>query len=148
MSQKKQIIGIYPDSPKQKPRITASPIKAAATKMVSFRLTDIDHTKLMRRVHAAQTSTTDYIIGCLFDDDAQPRKRKDKVIIGDRKIFARIFSLLGASRIASNLNQIAKSLNQGLLHLSPEMEANLREACDAIIEIRDLLLEVLGKRKH
>ncbi len=147
MSQKKQIIGLSPDSPKQKPRITAL-TKELASKMVSFRVTEAEHTILYHMAETARMTVSKFIIHKLFDGDAQPRIRNDKVIIGDRKIFARIFSLLGASRIASNLNQIAKSLNQGLLHLSPEMEANLREACDAIIEIRDLLLEVLGKRKN
>lgn len=51
---------------------------------------------------------------------------------------------LGQSRLASNMNQIAKAANMGALPVTPELEAELLEACAAIQEMRGRLIEGLG----
>jgi hypothetical protein len=52
---------------------------------------------------------------------------------------------LGASRLSSNLNQLAKAVNTGSLPVSPEVEAELMEACQEVQELRADLLRALGK---
>lgn len=51
---------------------------------------------------------------------------------------------LGQSRLASNMNQIAKAANMGALPVTPELEAELLDACAAIQEMRGRLIEGLG----
>lgn len=56
----------------------------------------------------------------------------------------RLLGLLGQSRLASNLNQIAKAANLGALPVTAELEADLRQACAEVFEMRCLLLTALG----
>lgn len=53
---------------------------------------------------------------------------------------------LGQSRLASNVNQLAKAANMGALPVSPEVEAELLESCAAIREMREALVKALGVR--
>lgn len=81
----------------------------------------------------------------LFGDDATPRKRPGNSPVGDAEALARILGALGASRLSSNLNQLAKAVNTGSLPVSPEVEAELIEACQEVQELRADLLSALGK---
>lgn len=64
----------------------------------------------------------------------------------DRDALARLLGALGRSRLANNLNQLAKLANLGALPMTPETEGDLRRACAEIAEMRRLLLEALGIR--
>lgn len=66
----------------------------------------------------------------------------------ERKQLAQLLAALGASHIASNLNQLAKAANSGSLLLTPETDALLKEACFFVIEMGNALLEVLGSKKE
>ena len=57
---------------------------------------------------------------------------------------ARVLGALGASHLASNMNQLARAVNTGSLPVTPETEATLLEGCQALIEIRKDLLRALG----
>jgi hypothetical protein len=57
-----------------------------------------------------------------------------------------LLALLGQSRLANNLNQLAKAANQGSLPVTAEIEAELQQACAHILEMRLLLLKALGIR--
>ena len=52
--------------------------------------------------------------------------------------------MLGSSRIANNLNQLAHAANVGALPVSPELEADLMATLAEVREIRRLLLVALG----
>ena len=78
----------------------------------------------------------------LFGDDVTPRKRPGNSPVGDAEALGRV---LGASRLSANLNQLAKAVNTGSLPVSPEVEAELIEACQEIQELRADLLRALGK---
>lgn len=56
----------------------------------------------------------------------------------------RLLPRLGQSRIANNLNQLARAANVGALDLTPELEAELHEACAAVLEVRALLVAAVG----
>jgi len=42
------------------------------------------------------------------------------------------------------MNQIAKAANTGTLDTGPELAQDLREACVAIADMREILIEALG----
>ena len=56
----------------------------------------------------------------------------------------RVLAALGQSRIASNLNQLAKAVNIGVLPVTPETEADMSEACAAVSAMRADLMRALG----
>lgn len=81
----------------------------------------------------------------LFGDDAAPRKKPGNSPIKDAEALGRVLGALGGSRLSSNLNQLAKAVNTGSLPVSPEVEAELIEACQEVQELRADLLRALGK---
>lgn len=81
----------------------------------------------------------------LFGKDARFRKKPGNSPIKDAAALGRVLGALGASRLSSNLNQLAKAVHLGTLPVTPETEADLVEACREIQEIRLDLLRALGK---
>ena len=86
-----------------------------------------------------------YIRERLFGDDAAPRKRRGNSPIKDREALGRVMGALGQSRLSSNLNQLARAAHMGSLPVTPATEADLRQACRDIADIRDALMAALGK---
>lgn len=120
--------------------------KALATKIFTIRFTLWEFANLTQRAANAGMTLAVYIRHILFREQAEERKRVIRAVIKDVEAFSKLLSMLSATRIANNINQIAKATNQGMVHMSPEMEKLLRHACHAIIEMRDLLLQALGKQ--
>lgn len=81
----------------------------------------------------------------LFGDDVSPRKKLGNSPIKDAEALGRVLGALGASRLSSNLNQLAKAVNTGSLPVTPETEEDLAEACREVRELRAELLRALGK---
>ena len=84
-----------------------------------------------------------YIRSRLFDDPT-PRKRRMKRPVKDHRLLAELIAKLGASRISSNLNQLARAANSGSLLLMPETEEDLRQALEDIAWMRKTLMQGLG----
>ncbi len=84
-----------------------------------------------------------YIRECLLAEEAAPRKNLRKPRVDDQKA-AQILAALGQSRLASNLNQLAKSANSGSLVVSTETERQLQQASMAVIAMREALFTALG----
>ena len=84
-----------------------------------------------------------YVRDRLFGEAAQKRRvcRKPKV---DDEALGRVLAALGQSRLSSNLNQIAKGVNMGTLPLTPDVQADVREACEAVAVMRRDLVKALG----
>lgn len=76
--------------------------------------------------------------------DATDRRAKVRQPLKDAEPLARLLGLLGQSRLASNLNQLAKAANHGSLPVTQEVEADLQAACAHVLEMRLLLLKALG----
>jgi hypothetical protein len=55
-----------------------------------------------------------------------------------------VLASLGQSRIANNLNQLAKAVNIGALPVTPETESEIVEACAAVSAMRRDLMRALG----
>ena len=88
---------------------------------ITLRLTDEERAAL--KIAASGMSVSAYIRKCLFGADAAPRKRRSYVPVADQEALARILSMLGQTRIANNLNQIAYHANRGTLLLDEATEA-------------------------
>ncbi len=86
-----------------------------------------------------------YIREVLFSKDAYPRKKPGNSPVKDTEALGRVLGALGASRLSSNLNQLAKAVNTGSLPVTPETEADLVAACEEVRAIRNDLLRALGK---
>ncbi len=72
------------------------------------------------------------------------RSRRTGLAVEDRVALAKGLALLGRSRLASNLNQLAYAVNIGSLPVTPETEQELFAALRDVRELRRLFLSALG----
>ena len=77
------------------------------------------------------------------DAPRQPAQRHARPL-KDHRALAEVLAKLGASRLSSNLNQVAKAANSGALPVTPETEGALRQACADIAAMKALLMRALG----
>lgn len=83
-----------------------------------------------------------YIRACVFGERSNLlRKRRPRI---DDKELVEALSGLGQSRLSSNLNQLAKSANTGVLDLSPQTKQQLQDALSAVLLMRHSLISALG----
>lgn len=85
-----------------------------------------------------------YIRSRLFDGNAAPRRTRGKHPVKDHAALGKVLGALGRSRIANNLNQLARAANTGSLPVTPETETALQESCEAVQLMRAELLRALG----
>ncbi len=85
-----------------------------------------------------------YIRSRLLDDGAPMRRARGYRPVQDHEALGRLLGVLGSSRLASNLNQLARAVNTGSLPVTPDTEAAIRDACAEITQIRIELLRALG----
>ena len=86
-----------------------------------------------------------YVRACVFAEETKRRKRRPKTVVEDKKAAAEALALLGQSRIASNLNQLAYHANIGELIHGEEEKAQIAEANAHLKAIRTALMKALGK---
>jgi hypothetical protein len=94
---------------------------------------------------AAGMTLSAYVRACVFGAEAQKRKRRPKNVVEDKK--AEALALLGQSRIASNLNQLAYHANVGALIVGDKEKADIAEANAHLLAICTLLVQALGKSR-
>ena len=109
---------------------------------ITLRLTQEELAKL--KSLSSGISLSAYIRKCLFGKDAAPRKVRARVPVKDQEALAQVLGLLGQTRIANNLNQIAYEANCGSLLLDEQTEDEIKIACAHIAWIRVKLIEALG----
>jgi hypothetical protein len=85
-----------------------------------------------------------YLRSCVLDATESRPRRRSKAPVKDHQALSRVLAVLGQSRIANNLNQIAKAAHFGALPIGPELEAELSEALAHIAAIRTALIEALN----
>lgn len=117
-------------------RTAISPLTLRLTKEERSRLEEL----------AAGMTLSAYIRACIFAEDAKLRKHRPSDARADKKAAAEALALLGQSRIASNLNQLAHHANLGILIVGETEKAQIEEAYDHVLAVRSLLMEALGKR--
>lgn len=119
-----------------------APAKPKYPPPFSLRLTEQERAWL--REKAGRWSIGAYIRMRLFGDAASPRQAERRQPSVDQTALGRALGALGQSRLASNLNQIAKAANLGVLPVTPELADELRAACEDIRKMREALIEALG----
>lgn len=108
----------------------------------SMRLTDNERTFLDQQ--CGSLSWAGYIRKCVFDGKTAKPRRPVKRAVPDTALLAKVLYELGASRLSSNINQLAKHANMGTLDVSPETEREIENACREIHTMRMLLIAALG----
>ncbi len=93
-------------------------------------------------------SVSEYIRQCVHRADTTPKNHKLRTPIRDEQSLARALALLGQSRIANNLNQLAYHANTGSLLLDEETLAQIKDAHDHICWMRKHLIAALGLREE
>lgn len=81
-----------------------------------------------------------YIRSRLLDE--APRRRA--LSVNDKDALLRVLGQLGQSRLANNLNQLAKQANLGTLPVTPDTEVALLKAADDVAAMRKLVIDALG----
>ena len=108
----------------------------------SLRLTFEERAQLEK--DSAGMSLGAYIRSRLFDSEAPKRRTRGKHPVKDHTELGKLLGELGRSRIANNLNQLAKAANSGSLEVSPDTEQAIQDSCDDISWIRRTLIVALG----
>ena len=85
-----------------------------------------------------------YIRWRVLEAASPPPKSRSKFPVKDHQALAQAIGLLGQSRIASNLNQIARAAHTGALPVDDSVAADLVEAVRMVADIRTLLISALG----
>lgn len=109
----------------------------------SLRLSVAERERLLQEAGGAALGA--YIKAKVLGTPAM-RMRRSGADLQDRKAIAQVLALLGGSRIANNLNQLAHAANIGALPVTPETEEDLRETLRDVKAIRHLLMVALGLR--
>ena len=107
----------------------------------SVRLTPQERSKLEKLAGTVPLGT--FIRDALLKGTGAPRRRT-KNPVQDHEALGRVLGALGQSRLASNLNQLAKAVHTGSLPVTPETEEAIQEACADVRQIRSDLLRSLG----
>ncbi len=125
----------------------SKPSKASPRREMSpftLRLTREERDRLEKL--AAGMTLSAYVRACVFAEDAKLRKTRPADAMADKKAVAEVLALLGQSRIASNLNQLAHHANLGILIEDADTKAQIVEANAHLLAIRSALMQALGKR--
>ena len=112
---------------------------------LTLRLTVDERAKLEEL--AAGMTLSAYVRACVFAEETKRRKRRPNDVVEDKKAVAEVLALLGQSRIASNLNQLAHHANLGILIVGDEEKAQIAEANAHLQAIRGLLVQALGSNQ-
>ncbi|GAB2707763.1 plasmid mobilization protein [Aliiglaciecola aliphaticivorans] len=117
-------------------------------KQRTIRYSDKEYDNITQKAKALNLKTATFIRARTLADDIEEVKRYALTPIEERKDIALILSALGASRMASNLNQIAYAINTGTLVLSPDVIKQITDACETLKWMRGALTQALGLRKQ
>lgn len=108
---------------------------------VSLRMTFEEKANLEKA--AAGMPLSAYIRWKLFDPASPPPQRRGAFPVKDFRALAQLLAMLGQSRLANNMNQLAKAANSGSLPVTPETEEALLNAVREVAFMRALLIQAL-----
>lgn len=108
----------------------------------SLRLTFEERVRLERQAGSLPLSA--YIKSVIFADSAPQYRKRRRAAAADEKLLAEALAALGASRIANNLNQLAKAANSCTLYFDQDTKADIKRACEDVRAMRMLLMRALG----
>lgn len=108
---------------------------------VSLRMTFEEKANLEKA--ASGMSLAAYIRWRLFAPDMPPPRTRGNFPVKDHKALAQLLALLGQSRLANNVNQLARAANTGSLPVTPDTEEALLTAVREVAHMRALLIQAL-----
>ncbi len=111
----------------------------------SMRFTEDERKAL--ELAAAGRPLAAYIRWLIFKEDMpeMPKKRtRGEHTDPDQKEIAKLLGVLGQSRIANNINQLAKAANSGSLPVNHDVLVSLNEALESVRWMRSALIKGLG----
>ena len=117
--------------------------KKAQPSPLTLRLT-VEERERLEELAAGMTLSA-YVRACVFAEETRRRKKRPKDVMADKRAAAEALALLGHSRIASNLNQLAYRANINALWWGATEKAHIEEANAHLKAIRSLLMTALGK---
>ena len=88
-----------------------------------------------------------YIRFLIFGDEIPKNRTRGKKPVKDQKELARLLAAFGQSRIANNINQLAKAANSGSLTVNIDVLKALNEASRSVHWIRNTLTRALGLKE-
>ena len=112
---------------------------------VTLRLSVEDHARLKELAGSMALAT--YIRAQVLGKALPKRKPRYTASVADKQALAQILGLLGQSKIANNLNQLANHANIGSLAIDDVTKAQIHEAYDHVLLIRTTLIKALGLRE-
>ncbi len=128
-----------------------APTKTTASKRrelspLTLRLTVEERARLEEL--AAGMTLSAYVRACVFAEEERLRASRPADAIAEKKALAEVMGLLGHSRIASNLNQLAHHANLGLMIEDDRAKDQIAEANQHLLAIRTALMAALGKARR
>lgn len=108
----------------------------------SLRLTAQERERLLAQ--AGGTPLGAFIKSRLFAGDAPVKRSRNRAPVREERALAQVLARLGASRLASNMNQLAHAANTGSLFCDDEVTGQLLAACADIKSMRAMLVSALG----
>lgn len=126
--------GAVNPKPQKKPRAKYPRITLRLSAEEDARLRDL----------AKGQAVSAYVRTCVFGESVTRRKHRSHRPVEDQQALAQALALLGSSRIANNLNQLAYHANTGSLLVDDDTTAQIDEAYAHIVAMRDALVSALG----
>ncbi|MCP4937148.1 MAG: MobC family plasmid mobilization relaxosome protein [bacterium] len=112
---------------------------------VTLRLSVDDYERLKQLADGMALAT--YIRAKALGEVLPRVKRRSSTSVVDKQALAQILGLLGQSRIANNLNQLAHHANIGSLAMDEDTQTLVSEAYDHVLFLRKTLIAALGLRE-
>ena len=110
----------------------------------SLRLTFEERSRLENEAQGMPLGA--YIRQRLLEGAPRPKRLRPSPV-EDRDALRQVLGLLGQSRLANNVNQLAKAANLGTLPVDPETEEALYHASCDIEKMRKMLMRALGQNR-
>lgn len=119
-------------------------VKQLLTVPYSIRFTQKEHQRLAFMAAELSIKRTEFIRACVFREEVERAfelliKRRE-----ERKEMAQVLAAIGASRVASNLNQLAYASNTGCLEFTPDVITQINEAYDTVMRMNRMLITYQG----
>jgi len=112
---------------------------------VTLRFSPDDYEHLKHLADGIALAT--YIRAKVIERELPRQKPRSTTSVADKQALAQILGLLGQSRIANNLNQLAHHANIGSLVMDENTQAQISEAYDHVLFLRKTLITALGLRE-
>jgi RNase P/RNase MRP subunit POP5 len=109
----------------------------------SIRFTECEREQL--EAAAGNLALGVYIKLRLFDD-LPPVPRQNSLSRVDKEALGKVLGAIGESKLASNMNQIARAANIGTLPVDQDLVDELYAACGEIKALREAILGCIGVR--